>query len=64
MAQENIPDNIHKDKIICGCTGTTEAKIQKLRDDGVDSLERIADITGASTGCGSCDILIQEILEQ
>ena len=63
MAQENISENTDKDKVICGCTGTTEAKIQKLRDDGVDSLERIADITGASTGCGSCDILIQEMLD-
>jgi NAD(P)H-nitrite reductase large subunit len=63
MAQQQNTTNTIQDKIICDCAGTTEAKIQQLIDDGADSLDRIARITGACTGCGSCDILILEMLE-
>ena len=51
------------DEIICDCTGTTRAKIQQLINDGADCIDHIADATGACTGCGSCDILVMEIIE-
>ena len=49
--------------IICDCTGTTYQKVQQLIDDGASSLDEIADVTGATTGCSSCDILVLELLE-
>ena len=49
--------------IICDCTGTTYQKIQQLIDDGASSLDEIANATGATTGCASCDILVLELLE-
>lgn len=52
-----------QEDIICDCTGTTRAKVQQLIDDGADSLDAIADATGACTGCASCDILVMEMLE-
>jgi len=52
-----------RDDVICDCTGTTKTKVQQLIDDGADSLDAIADATGACTGCGSCDILVMEMLE-
>ena len=55
--------NTSSDKLICDCTGTTSQKIQQLIDDGADTLDQIARATGASTGCGACDILVMEMLE-
>lgn len=52
------------EEIICDCSGTTKAKIHQLITDGKDSFEKIAAATGAGTGCGSCDVLIIEILDQ
>lgn len=51
-------------EIICDCSGTTKAKIHQLIDDGKDSFEKIASATGAGTGCGSCDVLMLEILTE
>jgi bacterioferritin-associated ferredoxin len=61
MTQQQNPQ---EDIIICDCAGTTEAKIQQLIDDGIDNLDRISRITGAASGCGACDILIEEMLEK
>jgi bacterioferritin-associated ferredoxin len=52
------------EEIICDCSGTTKEKIQQLINNGKDSFEQIAAATGASTGCGSCDVLIIEILAE
>jgi NAD(P)H-nitrite reductase large subunit len=52
------------EEIICDCSGTTKTKIYQLISDGKDSFEKIASATGAGTGCGSCDILIMEILAE
>ncbi len=60
---ENSTDSTEHNKVICDCTGTTEGKVKQLIADGVDSLDVIADKTGATTGCGSCDILIEELLD-
>ncbi len=51
-----------QEQVICTCTGTTKTKIKQLIAKGIDDLEKIASATGASTGCGSCDVTIQEIL--
>lgn len=52
------------EEIICDCSGTTKAKIHQLINAGKDSFEKIASATGAGTGCGSCDVLIMEILAE
>lgn len=53
-----------KEEVICHCSGTTEAKIKALIANEVDTLEKIANATGATTGCGACDYLIMELLDQ
>ncbi len=52
------------DLIICDCTGTRRSKILELIKRGETTLERIEDITGANTGCGSCDADIQNSLDE
>lgn len=53
-----------QEEIICTCTGTTKGKVEQLIAKGADDLDKIASATGASTGCGSCDVLIVELLEK
>ena len=59
---DNNPNE--QENIICTCTGTTKEKIEQLIDKGADDLDKISSATGASTGCGSCDVLILELLEK
>ncbi len=54
----------NQEKIICSCSGTTEAKVNQLIAKGFDDLDKIASATGASTGCGSCDIIILDLLKK
>ena len=53
-----------QETVICTCTGTTKEKIEQLREKGIDTLDKISSATGANTGCGSCDVLILELLVQ
>jgi len=57
------PDKQEKD-IICTCTGTTKEKVKQLIANGADSLDKISSATGANTGCGSCDVLIMDLLKK
>ena len=57
------PDKQEKD-IICTCTGTTKEKVKQLIANGADSLDKISSATGANTGCGSCDVLILDLLKK
>ena len=58
----NSSNSNEKKKIICDCTGTTQAKIEALIAKGKKTVDEISSATGAGTGCGSCDILIIELL--
>lgn len=51
-------------EVICTCTGTTKEKIIELINRGIDNLDKIESATGANTGCGSCDVPIQEIINE
>lgn len=59
----NNPDK-QEEKIICSCSGTTKEKVKKLIENGADDLDKISSATGAGTGCGSCDVLILELLDK
>lgn len=50
--------------LICTCFGVTEERIEELIAGGeVESLEDVMRSCNAGSGCGSCRILIQELLE-
>lgn len=51
-------------EIICSCSGTSKEKIDQLINRGIDTLDKISSATGATTGCGSCDATIVNILAQ
>ncbi len=52
-----------ENEIICDCTGTRKEKILSLIAKGAD-LDKIASATGASTGCGSCDVDISNLIAE
>ena len=54
----------HKESLICHCAGVTEIKLKELIAKGKDSLAKIANFTGATTGCAGCECDITELLDQ
>jgi len=59
---QDYPDR--KKDIICHCSGTTQQQIIGLIDKGVDNLERLSRMTGASAGCGACETEILDLLAE
>lgn len=50
--------------LICSCFGVGEDAIEAaLRDPEVHSLNDLMDTTRAGTGCGSCRMLLEEMLD-
>ena len=48
---------------VCGCVGVTKgAIIQAIHERGVNTLSQLKECTRASTGCGSCSSLCQDLL--
>ena len=56
---EDLPD----DAQICNRNGVTKAKIVAAVDNGNRSLKAVCDATRAGTGCGSCKMQVQAVLE-
>jgi nitrite reductase (NADH) large subunit len=49
---------------VCGCVGVTKgAIIHAIHGQGVNTLSQLKEATRASTGCGSCTSLCQELLK-
>ena len=49
---------------VCGCVGVTKgAIIQAIHGRGVNTLSQLKEATRASTGCGSCTSLCQDLLK-
>jgi nitrite reductase (NADH) large subunit len=49
---------------VCGCVGVTKGTIiHAIHDSGVNTLSQLKEVTRASTGCGSCTSLCQELLK-
>ncbi|MDD1616312.1 MAG: BFD domain protein (2Fe-2S)-binding domain protein [Methylococcaceae bacterium NSP1-2] len=60
-------NNSHPNKqqeFICHCSRTTRAKIEALIANEVNTIEEIANATGAMTGCGACEDLVVELIAQ
>jgi NifU-like protein len=50
--------------LICSCFGVSEDKIDKLvKENSLTTVEEVTEICNAGGGCGSCQFMIQEILD-
>src|SRR6266849_1574991 len=55
-----VPDS----KVICGCHGVSKgAIIRAIQEKGLSPLGQVKECTRASTGCGSCTELCQQLLK-
>lgn len=60
----NTPTNDETDEIVCDCSGTSRGKIMQLVEQGIVDTDTISRKTGAMSGCGSCDYIIETLLEE
>jgi nitrite reductase (NADH) large subunit len=58
------PSSWPRDTIVCACAAVTSGEIVKLRDQGITDIAGIAKATGATTGCGSCQPLVEAIVSR
>ena len=49
---------------ICLCHAVTENEIRAAADAGHASVEALGDCLGVTTGCGQCECMVSEILEE
>ena len=50
--------------LVCTCFGVSEDTIERLvKENALETVEEVTDICNAGGGCGSCQPLIQEILD-
>lgn len=50
--------------LVCTCFGVSEDAIEKLiNENSLETVEEVTDVCSAGGGCGSCQFLIQEILD-
>lgn len=54
-----LPDSA----LICNCNGVSKGRLVAAMRDGCRSVEALRDATRAGTGCGSCTLELQAILE-
>lgn len=55
---------ISDNETICGCMGVTKGTIiHAIHEKGVNTLAQLKECTRASTGCGSCTALCQQLLK-
>lgn len=52
------------DAIICQCTGINRGQIEAACQQGACTIAKVRDLTGASSVCGSCQPLVQDLLGQ
>jgi NifU-like protein len=53
-----------EEALVCTCFGVSEKTIEKLvRDERIESAEALARKCNAGRGCGSCQFLIQDIID-
>jgi bacterioferritin-associated ferredoxin len=57
-------NNFNNQQMICFCTGTSKAKIAELVGQGMNTVEQIINETGATTGCGGCDYMLNQFIQE
>ena len=54
-----------RNETICNCMGVTRGEIvDAIKQNGLKTVEEVGETTSAGTGCGGCQELIQEILDE
>ena len=49
---------------VCLCNAVTDAEIREAVDDGVHHVTHLAERCGLGTGCGRCQDMAQELIDE
>jgi NAD(P)H-nitrite reductase large subunit len=56
---------MNRDETVCNCMGVTRGEIEDaVRAGGLTTVDMVGEATTAGTGCGGCQEIIQEILDE
>jgi NifU-like protein len=59
-----IEEYIGEKALICTCFGVSEETIENvIKQNSLETVEEVTDVCNAGGGCGSCQILIQEMID-
>lgn len=61
-SNDNSPENWPETAVICNCNNVTRGELSDAIEQGCCSVERLSQATGATSTCGSCKPLVQEML--
>ena len=61
-AAETLVDVCMNDYLICRCNGVTKGMILKAIQQGAANFADVSHITNASTDCGGCQSLVEELI--
>lgn len=53
---------LEDEEIICPCSGTRVGRLKIRFQDGLRTLEALADATGVCTGCAGCEADVVELI--
>lgn len=63
LYQEKRAEQAKKDGVICVCKQVTERKIRKAVKDGNRTFIMVKQATEASSGCGLCQPIVEDIIK-
>jgi NifU-like protein involved in Fe-S cluster formation/bacterioferritin-associated ferredoxin len=52
-----------EEALICTCFGVSDSTIAAIVEGGASSVAEVSDICNAGSGCGSCRLIIQELID-
>lgn len=56
--------SVDRNETICNCMGVSRGEIMDaIQKQGLKTVEEVGNETGAGTGCGGCQPVIEEILK-
>lgn len=61
---QNQLNALMRPRMVCVCKRVSEARIRKVVASGADSFEEVQHLTNCSTGCGTCEGAVRELLEK
>jgi len=62
-AEPDTPDRMPRTATVCRCNGVTKGAIQDCVLAGARTVEAVADVTRAATGCGGCRPAVEGIVD-
>jgi NifU-like protein len=64
LREQQVQEFIGEKALICTCFGISEERIEDvIRKQNARTVERVGELCNAGTGCGACQMMIQDMLE-